>query len=43
MLFIRTPRGLSHHPDEAVLPADVQLGLNAGAAFVRLLAAREND
>jgi allantoate deiminase len=43
MLFIRTPRGLSHHPDETVLPADVQLGLNAGAAFVRLLAAREND
>ncbi|AFL87190.1 amidase, hydantoinase/carbamoylase family [Terriglobus roseus DSM 18391] len=42
MLFLRTPRGLSHHPDEAVLPADVQLGLDAGAAFVRLLAAREN-
>jgi allantoate deiminase len=42
MLFLRTPRGLSHHPDEAVLPADVQLGLDAGTAFVRLLAAREN-
>jgi allantoate deiminase len=41
MLFLRTPRGLSHHPDEAVLPADVQLGLDAGVAFVRALAARE--
>ena len=42
MLFLRTPRGLSHHPEEAVLPADVQLGLDAGTAFVRLLAARED-
>lgn len=41
MLFLRTPGGLSHHPDEAVLPADVQLGLDAGVAFVRLLAAKE--
>jgi allantoate deiminase len=42
MLFLRTPRGLSHHPDEAVLPGDVQLGLDAGVAFVRALAARED-
>ena len=41
MLFLRTPGGLSHHPDEAVLPADVQLGLDAGVAFVHALAAQE--
>jgi allantoate deiminase len=38
MLFLRTPSGLSHHPDEAVLPGDVQLALDAGVAFVRALA-----
>jgi allantoate deiminase len=41
MLFLRTPGGLSHHPDEAVLPADVQLALDAGVAFVRALAAAQ--
>lgn len=41
MLFLRTPRGLSHHPDETVLPGDVQLALDAGVAFVRALAAQE--
>ncbi len=41
MLFLRTPRGLSHHPDETVLSGDVQLALDAGIAFVRSLAARE--
>ena len=41
MLFLRTPGGLSHHPDEAVLSSDVQLGLDAGVAFLLALAARE--
>lgn len=41
MLFLRTPGGLSHHPDEAVVPGDVQLGLDAGVAFLLALAARE--
>ena len=41
MLFLRTPGGLSHHPDEAVAEADVQLGLDAGVAFIRALAAQE--
>lgn len=41
MLFLRSPGGISHHPDEDVLPADVQLGLDAGLAFVHALAARE--
>lgn len=38
MLFLRTPAGLSHHPEEAVLPGDVQLALDAGVAFVQALA-----
>ena len=29
MLFVRTPHGLSHHPDEAVLAADVQAACDA--------------
>ena len=41
MLFLRTPRGLSHHPDESVLPGDVQLALDAGVAFVKAVAERE--
>ncbi len=41
MLFLRTPGGLSHHPDEAVLPDDVQLALDAGVAFLQALAHRE--
>ena len=38
MLFLRTPRGLSHHPDESVLPGDVQLALDTGVAFLHALA-----
>lgn len=41
MLFLRTPGGLSHHPDEAVAAGDVQLGLDTGIAFVKALAERE--
>lgn len=41
MLFLRTPGGLSHHPDEAVTVEDVQLGLDAGIAFVKAMATRE--
>jgi allantoate deiminase len=29
MLFVRTPAGLSHHPDEAVAEADVQMAFEA--------------
>jgi allantoate deiminase len=43
MLFLRSPGGLSHHPDESVLPDDVQAGLEAGIRFVELLAMKEND
>jgi allantoate deiminase len=35
MLFLRTPGGVSHHPDETVLPEDVDAALAVGA---RLLA-----
>ena len=34
MLFLRTPGGLSHHPEEAVLPGDVEAALEA---LLRLL------
>lgn len=36
MLFLRSPGGLSHHPDEAVLEEDVQAALDAGAHFLEL-------
>ncbi len=34
MIFLRTPGGLSHHPDESVLSGDVQLALSAGLHFL---------
>ena len=37
MLFLRSPNGLSHHPDESVLPADVASALVAGIHFLRQL------
>lgn len=37
MLFLRSPGGLSHHPDEAVVPADVEAALAAGVEFLRIL------
>jgi len=37
MLFLRSPGGLSHHPDEAVLPEDVQAALATGLEFLRSL------
>jgi len=43
MLFLRSPGGLSHHPDESVLMDDVQAGLDTGVRFVKLLAIKEND
>ncbi|HEY0307624.1 MAG TPA: allantoate amidohydrolase [Acidobacteriaceae bacterium] len=38
MLFLRSPGGLSHHPEESVLPGDVELALAAGMEFLKLLA-----
>ena len=37
MLFIRTPGGVSHHPDETVLESDVALALAVGAHFLDAL------
>lgn len=37
MLFLRTPRGLSHHPDEAVREDDVEAALAAGLEFLSRL------
>lgn len=34
MLFLRSPRGVSHHPDESVLVEDVQAALDAGLYFL---------
>jgi len=35
MLFLRSPGGVSHHPDENVLVEDVEAALRVGARFIR--------
>lgn len=37
MLFLRSPGGISHHPDETVLPEDVEAALATGMQFLTLL------
>jgi len=37
MIFLRSPGGISHHPEESVRPQDVQHALAAGRAFLRLM------
>ena len=37
LLFLRSPGGISHHPEESVRPQDVQNALAAGRAFLRLM------
>jgi allantoate deiminase len=39
MLFLRSPGGLSHHPDEAVREKDVEAALLVGEKFMERLAA----
>jgi allantoate deiminase len=34
MLFLRSPGGISHHPSEAVLPEDVEAGLDVAMRFL---------
>ncbi|EYB69127.1 allantoate amidohydrolase [Deinococcus phoenicis] len=41
MLFLRSPGGLSHHPEEAVREEDVEAALRVGTRFLQLLAERE--
>jgi allantoate deiminase len=33
MLFVRSPGGVSHHPDENVLPEDIAAALQTGLCF----------
>ncbi len=39
MLFLRSPGGISHHPDESVREQDVEAALRVGAKFLARLAA----
>jgi allantoate deiminase len=39
MLFLRSPGGISHHPDETVREEDVEAALNVGLRFLQRLAA----
>jgi allantoate deiminase len=39
MLFLRSPGGISHHPDEAVREHDVENALRVAASFIERLAA----
>ena len=38
MLFVRSPGGISHHPDETVRPEDVEVALQVGLRFLEGLA-----
>jgi allantoate deiminase len=38
MLFLRSPRGISHHPDESVVEGDVAAALAVGREFLLDLA-----
>lgn len=40
MLFLRSPGGISHHPDETVLAEDVQAALETGMHFLKQLEQR---
>jgi allantoate deiminase len=40
MLFLRSPGGISHHPDESVLPGDVADALDVGMRFLEELEQR---
>jgi allantoate deiminase len=39
MLFLRSPGGISHHPDETVREEDVEAALKVGSKFLQRLAA----
>lgn len=43
MLFLRTPAGLSHHPDESVSVDDVEAALATGLAFIHGLASEKEN
>jgi hypothetical protein len=35
MVFLRSPGGISHHPQESVLVSDVEAAYSAGLEFLR--------
>jgi allantoate deiminase len=39
MLFLRSPSGISHHPDETVREEEVEAALNVGRKFLQRLVA----
>ena len=39
MLFLRSPGGISHHPDETVAEEDVEAAFQVGRKFLERLAA----
>jgi allantoate deiminase len=41
MLFLRSPGGISHHPDESVLAEDVEAALAAAMEFLSLLSKKD--
>ncbi len=43
MLFMRSPEGLSHHPDESVWPQDVEAALQVGLDFLNRIAESSNN
>ena len=43
MLFLRSPGGISHHPDESVHEDDVAAALAAGVQFLDRLASGHHD
>jgi allantoate deiminase len=42
MLFVRSPGGVSHHPDETVRAEDVAAAIGAGLSLLQDLAKRYN-
>jgi len=40
LLFLRSPGGVSHHPDETVYAEDIAAALEAGRSFLEKLEAR---
>jgi allantoate deiminase len=42
MIFLRSPGGISHHPQETVRVEDVELALHAGVHFIEQLASSTN-
>jgi allantoate deiminase len=42
MIFLRSPGGISHHPEESVRPQDVENALAAGLAILRHISEKQS-